>query len=202
MNARTERKQRSRETILQSASRLVRERGIARSGIAEIMEGAGLTVGGFYAHFASKQVLMDEIIRRTGAEMRARLFARLGEKPREARAAVVLKRYLSPAHRDQEERGCPLPAVTGEIATAEVGHRDVLAEQIDLVAAELRPLLPERAGARARHLALGLVALMIGGLTLSRALRGTAMSDDVLRACREVGQTLLHGRSPEHEEES
>lgn len=196
MSGKTEQKQRSRETILLSASRLLRQRGIAGARVADVMKGAGLTVGGFYAHFASKESLMDETIRRTGRETRARLFARLDQRNRATHAVVVLKRYLSPAHRDELERGCALPAIAGAIATAEPGHRDVLAEQIDGLSGELQTHLPGRTRARARHLALALVALMVGGLTLARALRGTALSDEILRACREAGELLIRTRAP------
>src|SRR5688500_13222660 len=100
-HARTQQKERSRERIRASASRLVRERGIAGARVADVMEAAGLTVGGFYAHFDSKQSLVDDTLRRTFAEMREVLFAGLDEKPAADRAEVVLKRYLSTTHRDR-----------------------------------------------------------------------------------------------------
>src|SRR2546429_343541 len=72
MTSKDERKELSHETILSSAARLVRERGIGGARVADVMEGAGLTVGGFYAHFASKAELVDETLRRTAAELLAR----------------------------------------------------------------------------------------------------------------------------------
>src|SRR5208283_5455852 len=110
--------------------------------VADVMKGAGLTVGGFYAHFGSKEALVDEVLRRAATEMRGRLFARLDEKPPADRAEVVLKRYLSPAHRDDVERGCPLPAVVGEVGTTAAEHRAVLATQIDALASGLTEHLP------------------------------------------------------------
>ena len=189
MNAKAGQKQRSHSAILESASRLLRHRGIAGSSVADVMKAAGLTVGGFYAHFSSKKELIDDALRRTTRELRERLFARLEEKPAQDRAEVVLKRYLSAAHRDQITPGCPLPAVVGEVGTTAGEHRDVLGEQIDAIASELATHLPPaRLGLRRRHLALGLVALMYGGLSLSRALRATALSDEVLEACRALGR--------------
>ena len=193
MNAKVEQKERSHETILESAARLVRERGISGAGVAEVMKGAGLTVGGFYAHFASKQELVDEALRRTGALLRDRLFARIDEKPQDDRAEVVLKRYLSAAHRDAGTLGCPLPAVVGEIATTAPEHGAVLAEQIDALSARLEDCLPKGRGASRRTLALGLLALMVGGLSLARALRGTALSDEVIRSCRALGIAAARG---------
>jgi TetR/AcrR family transcriptional repressor of nem operon len=187
VNSKAEQKERSHETILASAARLLREKGIAGARVAEVMKGAGLTVGGFYAHFASKEMLIDEALRRTAAEMRDRLFVRLDEKPPAARAEVVLKRYLSAAHRDEFLRGCPFPAVVGEVGTSAPEYRDVLVEQIESVSSGLEAYLPTGHGISRRYLALGLVALMYGGLSLSRALRGTGLSDDVLKACRALG---------------
>ena len=194
MSAKAEQKGLTHETILESASRLLREKGISGARVAQVMKGAGLTVGGFYAHFASKQALIDEALRRTGKGMRARLFHRLEEKPPADRAEVVLRRYLSPRHRDESSLGCPFPAVVGEVGTTAPQHRRVLGEQIDAVASELEACLPaSRARLSRRHLALGLVALMFGGLSLARALRGTALSDEVIRACRALGRFAARG---------
>ena len=187
MSARDEQKGQSHETILDSAARLLRERGISGARVADVMRGAALTVGGFYAHFGSKQALVDEALRRTGAELRERLFWRLDEKPEADRPEVVLKRYLSAAHRDAQTLGCPLPAVVGEIGTTAGEHRDVLAEEVEALRTTLGDFLPKSHGTSRRTLALGLVALMYGGLSLARAFRGTELSDEVLRACRALG---------------
>jgi TetR/AcrR family transcriptional repressor of nem operon len=192
MNAKIEQKERSHETILESAARIVRDRGIAGARVADVMKGAGLTVGGFYAHFGSKEELVDEALRRTGNLLRQRLFSRLDEKPADDRAGVVLKRYLSVAHRDEQTLGCPLPAVVGEIGTTAGEHRTVLAEQVAALCAGLEEHLPQGRGNR-RMLALGLVALMYGGLSLARALRGSDSSDEVIRACRALGAAAARG---------
>lgn len=187
MTGKSEQKERTHSVILESASRLLRERGISGASVADVMKGAGLTVGGFYAHFASKEKMIDAALRRTAQEMRARLFHRIEDKPPADRAEVVLKRYLSAAHRDLITEGCPLPAVVGDVSTTAGEHREVLAEQIDGLATELERLLPRRAVPR-RQLALGMIALMYGGLSLARALRGTPLSDEILRACRAFGR--------------
>lgn len=183
-----EQKQQSHEKILASAASLLRRTGIAGARVADVMKGAGLTVGGFYAHFGSKESLVNEALRRTAAQMRERLFRGLDQKPAAARVEVVLKRYLSVAHRDEFAEGCALPAVVGEIGTTSPEHGEALAEQVAALASELRRHLPGGDGALApRHLALGLIALMFGGLSLARAVRGTALSEEVLRACRALG---------------
>ena len=197
---RSERKTQTHEAILDSAARLVRDRGIAGASVADVMKGAGLTVGGFYAHFESKEQLVDEALRRTSDGLRSRLFAGIEEKPREDRAVVILTRYLSAAHRDEDALGCALPAVVGEVATRAPEHRDVLAQCLDTLVRELGTVLPDAPRpSRRRTWAIGLVALMYGGIGLARALRGTKLSDEILSACRAVGIAALRGLRDEDE---
>ncbi len=189
--AKAEQKDRSHATILESAARLMRERGIAGASVADVMKGAGLTVGGFYAHFASKQALVESTLRRTAQVMRARLLARIDSKPALDRAEIIVKRYLSAAHRDDLSNGCALPAVVGEIAATATEHRDALNEQLQAFAGDLAPHLPPHVPTSPRQLALGLIALMYGGLTLARAVRGTELSDEILQACRALSRLAL-----------
>jgi TetR/AcrR family transcriptional repressor of nem operon len=192
VSARSARRERTHAAILDEACRLLRERGIGGARVADVMRGAGLTVGGFYAHFASKEALVDDALRRTAAASRARFFAGIEHKPPAARLAVLMKRYLSSAHRDHPGEGCPLPAVAGEVSLTAPEHRQVLASEIDAMAAAIAEHLPKGGpaapGAQAgRGLALGVVALLYGGLSLARATRGTPLSDEILRACRALG---------------
>ena len=184
MNAKAAKKERSHAAIVLAAARLLRERGIAGARVADVMGAAGLTVGGFYAHFASKEALVDDALRRTGRATREKLFGGLESKPPDARAVVVVKRYLSEAHRDQEAGGCPLPAVASEIATTASAHREVLAEELEAFAGELAEAMPAGAAPARRQRALGALAIMVGGLSLARAVRGTPLSDEILRASR------------------
>jgi TetR/AcrR family transcriptional repressor of nem operon len=193
VSTKAEQKERTHEAILASAARLLRAKGIAGARVADVMTGAGLTVGGFYAHFGSKEALVDDTLRLTASRLRERLFARLEAKDEADRAEVALKRYLSVAHRDDVENGCPFPAVVGEVATTAPEHGEVLAEQVETFVKELRQLLPPAERLAPRHLALGLLALMVGGLGLARALRGTALSDEVIKACRAFGRLALRG---------
>jgi TetR/AcrR family transcriptional repressor of nem operon len=187
MTSKSEQKELSHDSILESAARLVRESGIAGARVADVMKGAGLTVGAFYAHFASKTELVDEALRRAGEKLRARLFARLDEKPPADRAIVILKRYLSAAHRDLGTQGCAMPAIVGEVATTAPEHRETVRELTEAFAAGLARELPEAHVHGRRQLALALVALMYGGLSLARALGPTPLSDEILKACRALG---------------
>jgi TetR/AcrR family transcriptional repressor of nem operon len=194
-----EQKRRTHETILDAAARLIRNRGISGARVADVMSGAGLTVGGFYAHFDSKRVLVDEALRRTSAALRTQLFAQIDAEAPARRLAIVVKRYLSSRHRDETELCCPLPAVVGEIGTTAPEHRDVLAEQLDAMARAFELHLPASRAMSRRTVALGLVALLYGGLSLARALRGSELSDEILRAARASGALIAGSeRDAEH----
>ena len=187
-----DKKDATHESILDAAARLLRQRGIAGARIADVMHAAGLTVGGFYAHFGSKEELIDATLRRAGMGLRTRLFDGIEALPPEVRGLELIERYLSVAHRDrnQEGLGCALPAVTSEVATTAEAHRPVLTEQVGLLVGTLQAHLP--ATLRAPRLtAVALLALMYGGLSLARALRGTALSDEILQACRALGRQWL-----------
>jgi TetR/AcrR family transcriptional repressor of nem operon len=200
MSARAEQRERSHEAIVTSAARLLRAHGLVGTRVADVMHGAGLTVGGFYAHFDSKEALLREALRRTSAEVRARLFGTLDEHPPEQRLDVALRRYLSAQHRDEHERGCPLPAVVGEVSTTAPDYAGVVAEQLEATISGLAAELPSGASCSSsssaterlskRTVAIAAVALMYGGLSLARAVAGTPLSDEILKACRAAGSTL------------
>ena len=109
----------------------------------------------------------------------------------------MLKRYLSPTHRDDTVEGCPLPALIGEVATTAPMHAEVLADQLEQSAAQLEDQLGATGALSRRHLALGLLALMYGGLGMARSVRGTPLSDEILRACRALGRVALRHTTQE-----
>jgi TetR/AcrR family transcriptional repressor of nem operon len=183
--ARTEQKDRTRQDILASAARLLRERGISGASVAEVMKGAGLTVGGFYAHFGSKDELVGATLRQSMRALWDEMFAAMGPARGAEAVGMLVRRYLSRAHRDHPAEGCPLPAVVGEAPQASPIVREALAEEL------LRNVerLGERLhGDQRRARALALVALMYGGLGLARALGGTPLSDEILKACRDLAR--------------
>jgi TetR/AcrR family transcriptional repressor of nem operon len=191
MSTKAEQKERTHQSILGSAARLLREKGIGGARVADVMKGAGLTVGGFYAHFGTKEQLIDEAMRNTSRALRDRLFEKIDEKPADARAEVILKRYLSARHRDDKTEGCPLPSIVGEVGTSAPEHRGALVRDFDEFVNRLDDVAPSSRGVSARHVAMGMIALMYGGLSLARAFAGTELSDEMLRACRAFGRLAL-----------
>jgi TetR/AcrR family transcriptional repressor of nem operon len=187
--AKAQQKMQTHTRIVDSAGRLLRSRGVSVTSVADVMKGAGRTVGGFYAHFASKSALIESVLHKAMRESRAKLCTGLEGLDAFTRQEKLLQRYLSAGHRDHPDQGCPIPAVLGDIARGHAGGK-ALAEELE---AGTQELAGTPRNARARSSALASFALMVGGLTLARALRGTPLSDEVLQACRDYGRAALRG---------
>ena len=179
-------KARTRRRILSAAARRFRERGYRGAGVDEVMRSAGLTAGGFYAHFASKRALLGETIRLSLQSLREELLAGLDglEGPDWLRA--VVGRYLSRTHRDHPDAGCPIPSLAPEIAREGPGPRRALQGYVEKLAAELGPRTPPAPGLSSEDRVLATVALLTGALALSRAVQDRELSDRILRAARRL----------------
>lgn len=173
-----DKKAQTRERILGAASSALFQRGPADPSVGEVMGAAGLTVGGFYAHFESKDALMLEAFSRL-LERRRSLLSELDRSlPAVERRALLAAFYLSRKHRDEPIDGCPLPSSLGELTRLPEGFRAKLAEYLELMTADLADS-PEEA-----NNVLADLALMVGGLALARALGPSELSDRVLRAAK------------------
>jgi TetR/AcrR family transcriptional regulator, transcriptional repressor for nem operon len=189
MNAKMERKQKSHELIIASAAALLRGRGIRASSVMDVMKGAGLTVGGFYGHFESKEQLFTETLRRTARTMWTRLLVTAaGQTPLE-RALDVVRRYLSRQHRDEPESGCPLPAAVAEVAREGEPYRAALLGEVEELVQSFAELLG--GGTEGRRQALGLIALMYGALSLSRAFPEARLGNELLEAAKGLAESAL-----------
>lgn len=189
MNQKTRRKQKSHEAIVASATSLLRERGIKASSVMDVMKGAGLTVGGFYSHYGSKDELFVETLRNAAASNWTQLLqCAKGDSPR-SRTLCVLRQYLSRKHRDNKDTGCLLPSTAPEIARQGEPYRSALEHELSEFADSFANTID--AGQDSRQRALGLIALMYGALSLSRALAGTRLSDQILEAGRKLGEQAI-----------
>ncbi len=167
--------QQNRQQVVDAAARLFRERGVQGVSVAELMAAAGLTHGGFYKQFASKEALVTEATERAFATLNERLSA-LGDDREVARHRLI-EYYLSPAHRDDPGDGCPTAGLAADMAHEPPGsdarrlyengvesfaHRVAVDSDEDLVA----------------------VSTMVGALLLARA-TGGELSDRILSTARE-----------------
>jgi TetR/AcrR family transcriptional repressor of nem operon len=171
----------NRERILEIASRLFRERGLDGIGVADLMKAAGLTHGGFYGHFASKEDLMAQACARALEGSLATWRKRVEAEPDDPLAALAAL-YLSTAHCDKPGEGCALAALASEAARHEAPVRHAMTEGLRPLVDLLAHLLPGRSRAARREKALATFAAMVGAVVLARAVDDPALAEETLQA--------------------
>lgn len=177
-----ERRQDNHDRIVTNASEMFRERGFDGVSVADLMEKAGMTHGGFYNHFASKEALV--------AEAAARGFIETSERYAGLSVHEVIEAYVSRAHRDARGQGCSAAALSGEAARLPDETRSVFGEGIAGLLAALERGLVGQPDARA--LSISLLAQAVGAIVLSRACPDrSALADEILDTCRASGHDTL-----------
>jgi TetR/AcrR family transcriptional repressor of nem operon len=175
---------RTRERIVETASKQFRRHGISEAGLSHLMADAGLTHGGFYRHFASKDQLVTEACHKALLSLTDGLEAHItGKSPNHA-LPLLLETYLSRTHRDQPAAGCVLAALGSELARSDAATRDAATDGFlrlaGLIARQLKTLPPDEAQDRS----LAIAASMVGAITLSRILTDAPTSNALLRATK------------------
>ncbi len=188
MRGTNEQKAETRRRIMESASRLFRREGIDGVGVDAVMRQVGLTHGGFYGHFASKEALAAEVCANSLARAASSWEAmRIEHGPEEALRRIV-DNYLSAAHVEESERSCVVPTLGAELARRPGAHPPLTAAIQAMVETLARCLPRRRASARERALA-GL-SCMVGAVVLARLSSDPTLSDEILAAARStVGRT-------------
>jgi TetR/AcrR family transcriptional repressor of nem operon len=130
MNRKTEQKIAAKARILDSAAELLREKGLEGAGVAEIMKNAGLTHGGFYAHFKNKSDLVDQAFTHAMDTSREAWFNDLEEASVETVLKSLVNRYLSRDHRDNAAFGCPLPPLSADLSSSNPENRKTLEKSL------------------------------------------------------------------------
>jgi TetR/AcrR family transcriptional repressor of nem operon len=173
----------TRQRIIEAAAAAFRAGGIEGVRVEDVMAAAGLTRGGFYAHFESKDELLRESLKRASAETIERL-STASSAPQDDGVMAMIEAYLSPGHVAHPEHGCPLAALGPEIARGAADPRRALAAGVKDRLRWMRQLSVGR-GARppSDEEAIGTLACMVGAVILARTL-GASDSARVLRACR------------------
>ncbi len=171
----------NRERIIDAAGALFRVKGFDGIGVADIMKAAELTHGGFYGHFKSKDDLVAQASRRTMARAVANWGDVVARSPGQAFVAL-LKRYLSPRHRDDPGKGCAFAALSADAARSGKIVRNAFAEGLEPLIDILAHAVPRRSKASRRRKAVATMAELVGALILSRAVQGTPLSDEILDA--------------------
>lgn len=184
-----EQKAETRGRILTAAARLFRESGYDGVGVDAIMREAGLTPGGFYSHFASKEALFAEAMTTALDPGKTLSRSRSSSVGVTDPLASLIKGYLSRTHRDTVGEGCPLPALTSDVARKGDPTRESYELQFLRFVDEIVTLLPGYPTAP-RERALAIVAQCVGGLMLARAVKNEKLSDQILKSCRSAALTI------------
>ena len=185
-------KQATRQRILEAAGRRFKQDGIDGAGVAAVMSDAGLTNGAFYAHFASKEDLVANVL---ADQLRAQRHSFDAQSPDRAGLEAFIRSYLSPQHRDQCADGCPSAALLDEIARRPAATKQVFTDELMGVVDDIASRLGRTDAEAPRTDALTLFGLMLGTLQLARALTDRDLSDQLLSRGVETAMTLLNDRA-------
>ena len=179
-----EHKQKTRERVLIEGAKAIRAEGPHRVGVAAVMAKAGLTHGGFYAHFGSKDDFIAAAIGQMFAEGRKRLDKDLDGKPLEKGLADYIDFYLSGAHRDARSAGCPLPFLSAEAPRLPQPSRERFAHGVADLTNRLASALDQLGMPSAAEAATSMLSELVGALALARAEPDPARSEAFLAHSR------------------
>lgn len=171
----------NRETVVNVASRLFRERGFDGIGLKSLMEAAGLTQGAFYKQFASKENLTVEASKRALENSTRRWSAAIAANPKDPLGAVI-GFYLSNDHRNQRMDGCPIVALGSDAARQSSDVKASFEAGIKARLETLSRLIGETADENLKTKAMAILSTMVGALTLSRAVNDPDLAQDILDA--------------------
>jgi TetR/AcrR family transcriptional repressor of nem operon len=172
--------------IVKKASVRLREKGAHGIGVADLMKEAGLTHGGFYAHFDSREALVIEAFA-DAMDRSTERWRKIAETlPPEKRLATIVGAYLTPLHRDDPGHGCAVPTLGAEIARESPKTRKAFAAKLEQMIDMLAEQIPELPRKAARKKAMAAVATMMGALVMSRVAGNGAFSDEILGAGRDA----------------
>jgi TetR/AcrR family transcriptional regulator, transcriptional repressor for nem operon len=174
----------NRERILKVAARLFRERGVEGIGVADLMKSAGLTHGGFYGHFESKEDLVAQACERAIAVSEKR-WQTLAESGKQQALDDLINHYLSTQHRDSPGTGCLFAALGPETARQGFAVRRAVSAGLNRSFELLGRLMGGRTQKARRREAIATYAALVGGLILSRAATGPELSEEILEAVKE-----------------
>jgi TetR/AcrR family transcriptional repressor of nem operon len=185
-----EHKQKTRERVLRAAAKAIRAQGPHRVGVANVMGKVGLTHGGFYAHFESKDDLIAAAIGQMFEDARQRLVHETQDRKPAAALAAYIDFYLSPLHRDASV-GCPIPAIATDTPRLARPARQRFAAGVATLTGSLAKQLEQMGNAYPHASASSLLAELVGAIALARAEPDAERSDAILEASRRAVKARL-----------
>ena len=190
-------KQQAHQRIVAKAGEQIRAEGVNSIGTAELMGLAGLTHGGFYAHFENKDALLAEICQVGMAETLATLCRAIESAPEGMEVEVMVGNYLSLFHRDHPALGCVMPAISADIARRPGEVRSAFTQGYEGFLQTLAPLMPGESVEQQRDAMLVLLSGMVGSLMLSRTINDPVLSERLLQVNQEFYSQTFSQRSPQ-----
>ena len=182
--------------IVKKASVRLREKGAHGIGVADLMKDAGLTHGGFYAHFDSREALVIEAFSYAMDRSTERWRKLAEQTPPDKRLATIIQSYLTPLHRDDPGHGCAVPALGGEIARESPRTRRAFAAKLEQMIDMIGDQIPDIPRKVARKQAIATLATMMGALVLARVAGNGEFSDEILGAGREAALGRVTPKKP------
>lgn len=171
--------------IVKDASQRIRSEGITGAAVSTVMRDAGLTHGGFYKHFKSKDDLLLESLREAFTETIGRFAHIAAQSPRETAWKSIVKTYLSPVHCDHPELGCPLAALAPELARTGKAMKTRILAELENYEERLLPFMPGRRKMEKKRAFLAIFSTMIGAIAIARILPDAAARASVLATARD-----------------
>jgi len=185
MRYRPEHKAETHQKIVKDASRRVRAEGLNGAAVAAVMRDTGLTHGGFYKHFESKDDLLLESLREGFREIIGNLVHIAKQSPPETAWKAIVKTYLSLEYCDNAERGCPLTALAPELARVDKKMRAQVVAELVNYKDRMIPFMPGRRTADKERAFFSIFSTMIGAVSIARMLPEPAMREYVLASARD-----------------
>lgn len=180
-----EQKTRTHQRIVRNAARKLRAEGLKGSGVASIMKASGLTVGGFYKHFQSKDELFTEAVAQGFSEFNDHLKSSLQDVPPEDWWKEIVRWYLSPEHCNHPETGCPVAALSADIARAKITVRRRIAKLLTEQNARLAAFMPGASDEVRKQNATVIFGAMAGALAMARIFTDPADRQKILQNTRD-----------------
>jgi TetR/AcrR family transcriptional repressor of nem operon len=178
-------KQETRERVLRIAAKALRQSGPEKLAIADVMQEAGLTHGGFYAHFKSKDAFLAATLDTIFVRAREKAREMVAGLPPQHALATYIDNYVSVSHRDFPERGCPIVALNSDLPRQSEKFRAAFDRGVKSLVGALTSWLTDAGFSDAEKLASSILSAMVGAVSLSRAVLDRELSDELLKAARD-----------------
>jgi TetR/AcrR family transcriptional repressor of nem operon len=185
-------KEKHHDRIVAAAATMVRERGLDGIGVADLMKEAGLTHGGFYRHFDSREDLIDEAVERALGEGTKRV-ATVPKVPEKSRFRTIVDGYLSIAHRNSPGSGCAVAALSSEARRGGKRVRQAYTRQVKLYISLLEELIGGHRRSVVRRDSVLVLSALVGAVAMARSVDNDQLSRDILSDTAEALKSLFAG---------